>query len=123
MQIQLEKTEGNSIEAYSEGKIQINGQIYCNSLLVSQDKLIESIEFANIKQISYPSILLHIDEIQPEIILIGHSQTGVFADVKLISELASQGIGFEAMSIDAACRTFNILVGESRRVMAYFLFS
>lgn len=122
MQIQLENPEGNTIDAYSENQIQINGQVYNKSLLVSSSFLDTELNIKNIEQLDYQLLKKHIDELKPEIILIGHQQSGKYADPALMAQLAAEGIGLEAMSLDAACRTYNILVGEYRKVLAYLLF-
>ena len=123
MQIQLEKPEGNTIEGYSDNEIQINGQIYHGSLMISSKHLDNEIGFQSIDELCLEKIQAHIEQVQPEIILIGHQQLGKIVDMELTAHLASQCLGLESMSIPAACRTFNILVSEFRNVMAYLLFS
>ncbi|HTE43187.1 MAG TPA: Mth938-like domain-containing protein [Steroidobacteraceae bacterium] len=55
---------------------------------------------------------------QPEIILLGTGERQQFPARTLYAAALSRGIGFEVMDTGAACRTFNVLVGESRRVAA-----
>lgn len=55
---------------------------------------------------------------QPEICLLGTGATQVFPPPVLISELARRGIGLEVMNTAAACRTYNVLVVDGRRVAA-----
>jgi uncharacterized protein len=55
---------------------------------------------------------------QPEIILLGTGERQQFPARALYAAALSRGIGFEVMDTGAACRTFNVLVGESRRVAA-----
>ena len=57
----------------------------------------------------------------PEIILLGTGNTIQFPTPHLMSIPASQGIGLEVMDTAAACRTFNILAGENRQVVAILL--
>ncbi len=53
-----------------------------------------------------------------EVILLGTGKNQIFPPARLQVELGRKGLGFEVMSTAAACRTFNILAGESRKVAA-----
>jgi uncharacterized protein len=55
---------------------------------------------------------------KPEIILLGTGSRIVFPANEVRTTILSKGIGFEIMDTPAACRTFNILAEESRRVVA-----
>ena len=57
-------------------------------------------------------------ELGPEVVIIGTGKTLTFPPPQLTVGLQSQGIGVEIMAHDAACRTFNILLAEDRRVIA-----
>jgi uncharacterized protein len=59
--------------------------------------------------------------LEPEIILLGTGDKIQFPVVQLLSIPASRGIGMEVMDTGAACRTFNILAGENRQVVAILL--
>ena len=50
----------------------------------------------------------------PEMVLLGSGWRHLFAPRELTFALARRGIGLEVMDTAAACRTFNILVGEGR---------
>jgi uncharacterized protein len=56
-------------------------------------------------------------ELEPEIILIGTGEGASLPDVELMSAIAERGIGLEFMTTPAACRTYNVLVHEQRRVV------
>ncbi|MDB5865476.1 MAG: hypothetical protein JWO70_3282, partial [Betaproteobacteria bacterium] len=57
----------------------------------------------------------------PELVLLGTGATLRFPRPELTRVLATAGMGFEAMDTKAACRTFNILMAEGRRVIAAIL--
>ena len=57
-------------------------------------------------------------ELKPEIILIGTGALAALPDLTLMDALAARGIGLEFMTTPAACRTYNVLVQEQRRVVA-----
>ena len=60
-------------------------------------------------------------EREPEIILFGTGWAPVIPPREVVFAMARRGIGFECMDTPAACRTFNILVGEDRDVAAVLL--
>ncbi len=64
---------------------------------------------------------LQLAEQQPELVIIGTGGAQRFAHPSLLRPLIERGIGFEIMSTAAACRTYNILVGEGRRALAALL--
>jgi uncharacterized protein len=55
--------------------------------------------------------------LKPELILIGTGSRQRFPAPELLKNLISAKIGFEIMDSQAACRTYNILVGEGRQVL------
>ena len=54
----------------------------------------------------------------PEIVVLGTGNTHVIPPRELMFAFARQGVGFEVMDTRAAARTFNVLVGEGRKVAA-----
>ncbi len=58
---------------------------------------------------------------QPELVIFGSGARLRFAPPQLLRSLMSQRIGVETMDTLAACRTYNILAGEGRRVIAALL--
>jgi len=54
--------------------------------------------------------------LEPEVLIIGTGATLEFPDVTLTYGLMEQGIGVEVMDTAAACRTYNVLMHEGRRV-------
>jgi uncharacterized protein len=58
---------------------------------------------------------------RPEIVLLGTGATQRFPHPRLSASLAAARVGLEVMDTRAACRTYNILLGEGRRVVAAVL--
>jgi uncharacterized protein len=56
--------------------------------------------------------------LQPEVILLGTGETQVFLPPAIQVHFFRRNFGFEVMTTDAACRTFNVLVAEGRHVVA-----
>lgn len=120
MQINLETPESHTIQAYDNQHLQINSVIYERSVLVSREKIISDLPIKQIHDIQEAHLPMLL-ELHPELIIIGHSNTGVMLAPHLIASLSQQGIGVECMSVGAACRTYNILLGERRAVLGWFI--
>ena len=60
--------------------------------------------------------------LQPEVILLGSGAAQVFPPAATLAACLGRGIGIEVMTNAAAARTFNVLAGEGRRVVAGFVF-
>jgi uncharacterized protein len=60
-------------------------------------------------------------ELAPEIVVLATGTRQQFPRAALRAQFATRRIGLEVMEIGAACRTFNVLVGEERRVLAAVL--
>ena len=120
MHINLEAAEQHAVQAYSDKKIQINSIVYENSLIVSKEEIITDLPINDIQNIdaSYLNLLL---KLKPELVIIGHENTGKYPPMAIISQLSQHQIGIECMSIGAACRTYNILLNEHRAVIAGFI--
>ncbi|HEU4774570.1 MAG TPA: Mth938-like domain-containing protein [Lysobacter sp.] len=60
--------------------------------------------------------------LEPEVILLGSGATQVFPPAAAMAACLRRGVGIEVMTNAAAARTFNVLAGENRRVVAGFVF-
>ena len=60
-------------------------------------------------------------DFKPELVLIGTGSRQRFPKPELLKPLITAKIGFEIMDSQAACRTYNILVGEGRQVLLALL--
>jgi len=109
----------NSIRAYSDGEISVNEKIINHSVIISPD-LIQLWEPAHIDELTAEHCRI-IGDLNPEVVIIGTGKVLKFPSPPVIAGLQTQGIGVEVMAHDAACRTFNILLAEDRRVVAALL--
>jgi len=66
--------------------------------------------------------LAAVAELRPEIVIVGTGRRQRFPAPALLRPLIEARIGFEFMDLPAACRTYNILVGEGRSVAVALLF-
>ncbi len=111
----------NAITGYGEGYVLVNGQRHESSLIVTPDQLVpwDVSEFAKITAQDFEKL----KALQPEILLLGTGPKQRFPHPRLTAPLAAAGIGVEVMDLKAACRTYNILVAEERKVAAALLFA
>ena len=65
--------------------------------------------------------LEQIFELAPEVVVLSTGASQQFPRAALRAEFATRRIGLEVMEIGAACRTFNVLVGEERQVVGAIL--
>jgi uncharacterized protein len=68
-----------------------------------------------------PSHFAQIADLKPELVIFGSGAVQRFPRPDLLRALINAKIGFEIMDTQAACRTYNILVGEGRQAMAALL--
>ena len=106
---------GNSIRAYSDGEVTVNDRTISRSVVITPDS-IHPWEPRNIDELTAAHIE-RLRELDPEIVIIGTGRQLSFPPPALTAALQVQGIGVEVMAHDAACRTFNVLLSEDRRVV------
>jgi len=105
------------INGYEAEGIIINQRTYSSSLIVSNHRLLENWPMQEISQLSTEN-LAPILELEPEVILIGTGSTLIFPPPTSYTNVIQSGLGIEFMDSVAACRTYNILLSEDRRVVA-----
>ena len=109
--------EGYFITSYETGKLRVNGKTIDTSLVIAPDQLIEDWSITDISEFTTG----HVDKIislKPELVLIGTGNLLTFPDISIYAGLIQLGIGVDIMDTGAACRTYNILSSEGRRVVA-----
>ena len=110
----------NTVTGYGQGYVEINARRHAGSTLVMPEGLLESwpvMSFADLTPEHFTVLLAH----RPEVVLFGSGERLHFPAPRLTAALRSAGIGFETMDVRAACRTYNILMEEGRRVAAALL--
>jgi uncharacterized protein len=108
------------IRAYGNGELRIDEQVYRNAIILSASAIHLLPELRAMEDLDRldPARILALD---PELVLLGTGPRQIFPAASFRAQFLSAGIGFEAMDTGAACRTFNVLVGEQRRVVALLM--
>lgn len=105
------------IRSYQAGIININDQAYSHSLIVSRQHLLPDWSIATLEAIDDTS-LAPIIALQPEVVILGCGDNLCFPNNEQLASMINLNIGYEIMTTDAACRTFNVLCSEGRNVVA-----
>jgi uncharacterized protein len=110
----------NVIRSYGPGELRINEEVFRTTMIVASTATRAAPSITNAADLdgAHASLLL---ELQPEVVLVGTGQRQVFPAPAFGAQFLKAGIGFEAMSTGAACRTFNVLVSEQRLVVALLI--
>ncbi|MBU3636713.1 MTH938/NDUFAF3 family protein [Polynucleobacter sp. es-MAR-4] len=117
MKLQSDPHSGaNTITGYGDGYIEINKIPYSHAVLLSSDGEILEWAVQSFEGLS-PADFTQMASLKPELIIIGTGKRQRFPKPELLKTLIEAKIGFEVMDSQAACRTYNILVGEGRQVL------
>ena len=120
MKFARETGNGLTIRKVEPGAIRIGNETHTENVILFRDSITTGWTVDEASQLSERDIGSLIAE-QPELIVFGTGWTSCMPPRELNFALARKGIGFETMDTPAACRTFNILIGEDRDVAAVLL--
>jgi uncharacterized protein len=110
----------NLIRAYGNGELRVNENVYRGAVILSSSTLIEEPDIQNLDALVALDVARTL-ALGPEMVLLGTGERQVFPAAAFGAQFLRAGIGFEVMDTSAACRTFNVLAGEQRRVVAMLL--
>lgn len=114
-------TSLNTFTGYGRGYVLVNAQRHESALIVMPEQLLPwgAGSFAALTAEDFAQIAA----LRPEVVLLGTGETLRFPHPVLTRALVEAQIGLEVMDVQAACRTYNILMAEERKVAAALLFS
>ena len=110
----------NTFTGYGEGYVMVNGERHEKSLVVLPRRIVTDWTATTFEALLAEHIeaLLHLE---CEVVLLGTGAVLRFPRPELLRPLSGKGLGLEVMDIHAACRTYNILMAEERKVAAALL--
>lgn len=108
------------IRSVSEKGICVDKDFYDKPFILSGKQIIVEWGVTSIDDINESSLQVIFD-LQPEVILIGTGKKQLFLPPATQAHFIRRHFGFEVMTTDAACRTFNVLAAEGRHVVAGLL--
>lgn len=122
MDITLESgAQLNTVRAYSADVLRIGQSEVRASCLVTAERLITPWAPERFEALTLEH-LAEIFALEPQVVLLGTGWRQRFAPGHIRAAFAERHIGLEVMALDAACRTFNVLVHEGRQVAAALFF-
>lgn len=123
MKLQATQAEGQNIfTAYGEGYVSVNSVRYTNNLLVLPDRLITDWTTATFDKLDVTDLELLV-ALETEIVILGTGNRLRFPRPELLRPFIQAQKGLEVMDVQAACRTYNVLISEGRQVAAGLIFS
>jgi len=108
------------IRSIGEKGICVDKDFYNKPFVLSSEQIITEWDVASIDDINETSLQVIFD-LKPEVILIGTGGKQMFLPPATQAHFIRRNFGFEVMTTDAACRTFNVLAAEGRHVVAGLL--
>lgn len=121
MQLTEDLAEGSYISSYNADGITIGGLIYNQSILITPDGNINPWPISHLADLT-EAHCQQLLNFKPEVIIIGTGKQHQLPELSLLKYFAEQHLGIEIMSTAAACRTYNIVLLEGRRVVAGLIF-
>jgi uncharacterized protein len=117
MQLTRDTGAVHFIRAWEPGRVRVAERWIAGNVIIGAEQIIEGwtqtapdrLTLADLE----PALAL-----EPTIVVLGTGAQHLLPDVDLMAALARRSVGLEIMSTPAACRTFNVLLQEQRRVVA-----
>lgn len=105
------------VSAYGPGYVEVNGVRQTTACMFAPQLAPRPWDVADIDALQPAHIDMLLTEPLPELVLIGTGARQHMLAPALMRQLIARRIGWEVMDTAAACRTYNILAGEGRRVL------
>ena len=121
MQFTKEPILDLTIKEIDAKSIKIGDKQINHSIVLSPTKIIGKWSRNNVRKLTLNDFK-NIITTKPDIIILGTGKKLIFLPRELIFQMAKLDIGFEVMSTQAACRTFNLLISEYREPIAILMF-
>ncbi len=119
MKFTPDRPQGNVIRSFQAGEIRLDDRTVRTHAIISEDRIVEWQPPA-IPQLTLDDFAPAL-EMRPDIILLGTGLKQEFPSMHLLTDIMRAGVTIEVMHTDAACRTFNVLIGEYRAAVAALL--
>jgi len=110
----------NAFTGYGAGYVMVNNRRIERSVIVLPDRIISDWAATTFEALG-PGHLAALAELGCEVVLLGTGGQLRFPPPEIIRPIVQSRVGFEVMDVPAACRTYNILLSEGRKVAAALL--
>lgn len=122
MKFHLQAPTSNVVTGTGPGWVRVGQTEYRGNIVLLPDTVVQGFApngFAALAEPDFAALLAY----SPEMVLLGTGDRQRFPHPRLLQSLSAAHVGVEVMDTGAACRTFNILVAEDRRVAAALIVS
>ena len=120
MKLQPDKSDVQSISGYGPGWIAVDGERITHSVVISSTGHRidwQCSDFSGLTEAHFSALA----DIEAELVIFGSGERIRFPQPSWLTPLIARRMGMETMDTKAACRTYNILAGEGRKVIAALL--
>ncbi len=111
------RSDINLIRGYGAGEVRIGELVHHAPCIVTAQQLVLDWQVSDVASL-VAADLEAIFNLKPDVVLMGTGAQQSFPPRAIRAAFAVHRVGLEVMDLGAACRTYNILVQEERRVAA-----
>lgn len=120
MKFQPDKANAQTVTGYGPGWIGVDGEKITHSVIVGSNGLRQAWPCTRFEDLTAEHFA-ELAKLQTELVIFGSGQRNRFPPPAWLQPLMARRLGLETMDTAAACRTYNILAGEGRNVVAALL--
>jgi uncharacterized protein len=120
MKLQPDRIETQSVTAYGSGWIAIQGEKITHSVVITSEGVRLNWNCQKFEDLG-PQHFAQLADLDVELVIFGSGERLRFPKAEWQVDLMQRQLGLETMDTQAACRTYNILAGEGRKVAAALL--
>jgi uncharacterized protein len=110
-----------TVTAYDDAGVELNAVRFDHSLIVLPETAPVAWPVTSFDSLTAENFA-QLDAISPDVVILGTGKRQRFIHPRLIAALTARRIGVECMDNQAACRTYNILMAEGRKVALALIF-
>ena len=114
------RADANVVVGYSAREVRLRERTLARSAIVTVDRVVDwpGAAFDTLRPQALDAVLA----LQPALIVLASGARQRFPPPEVYAHVYGRGVGLEVMEIGAACRTYNLLLAEDRRVALALLF-
>lgn len=117
MKFQPDRSSAQTISGYGPGWIGVDGERITHSVILGSGGLLKAWPCDRFEDLT-PEHFAQLAELEAELVVFGSGTRNRFPPAAWLAPLMARRLGLETMDTPAACRTYNILAGEGRNVIA-----
>ncbi len=100
------------IRGYAAGELRLRDRVVTSSVIVTASEVLPW-PVTSVAALT-PALLEPVLALPVEVVLLATGARQLWPDPAVLAHAAARGVGIEVMDVGAACRTFNLLIGDGR---------